>query len=482
MYISEKTGSTLFTLVVIGLCAVTLTYLTACSSSSDSSTTSTTPESTVVGSITGFGSIIMDNGVEYETDGLSDCEVDDQTATGVCEDSLSTGMHVTLHTDADEVVTSLKYDDELEGVTSNVLGNNGNYTFEVYGVTITTTNPGTQWDDFSANPPTEPELNGANVEISGEWQQNGTLIASYVEKQDASDDSHEVKGTVGAVTGTNFPLTLRNGSAIDVDGSALSPLPAEGDFVELKGNYNAGIFVATESEIEDESDFDSDSEAEITGTLISNTDSSTGYSIGNTDVDISNASSCSGLVGLLVEAEGAFNQDTEVLVVEECENEDEDLEVKCVVVDNAIIPDSTKPKVGSVECGFPGISGSLTIEFNDTPDLAMFSGDSTDSTFDLTNVFAGDCVEIKFSKDASGAYIAGLIEHEGSSECSSELEGTLDSFNDGIDITALGITFTVDPTNTVYNSPKTTLVSGAKVKIKDSNADGTADEIEAEVD
>jgi len=482
MYISEKTGSTLFTLTIIGLCIVILTYLTACSSDSGSSTTSTTSGSTVAGAITGFGSIIMDNGVEYETDGLSDCEVDDQTATGVCEDSLSTGMHVTLHTDSNNVVTALKYDDELEGVASNVTGANGDYSFEVYGVTITTTNPGTQWDDFSANPPTEPELNGANVEISGEWQQDGTLIASYVEKQDASDDGHEVKGTVGAITGTDFPLTLRNGSTIDVDGSALNPLPAEGDFVELKGNYNAGTFVANESEIEDESDFYSDSEAEITGTLISNTDSSTGFSIGNTDVDISNASSCTDLVGLLVEAEGTFNQDTEVLIVDECENEHEDLEVKCVVVDNATIPDSTKPKVGSVECGFPGTTGGpLTIEFNDTPDLAMFSGDSTDSTFDLTNVLAGDCVEIKFSEDASGAYIAGLIEHEGSSECSSEVEGTLDSFNDDVDITALGVTFSVDST-TVYNSPKTTLVSDAKAKIKDSDADGTVDEIEAEVD
>ena len=456
------------------LCTLAVTGLVSCSSS----TSSTTSESTVVGSITGFGSIIMDNGVEYETDGLSNCEVDDQTATGVCEDSLSTGMHVTLHTDANDVVTALKYDDELEGVTSNVTGTNGDYTFEVYGVTIATTNPGTQWDDFSTNLPDTSELNDVNVEISGEWQLDGTLIASYVEKQDASDDSHEVKGTVGAITGTDFSLTLRDGSTIiDVNGSALSQLPAEGEFVELKGSYNAGIFTATESEIEDENDFDSDSEAEITGTLISNTDSSTGFSIGNTDVDISNASSCSGLVGLLVEAEGTFNQDTDVLVVEECENEDEDLEVKCQVSNNAIVPDSTKPKVGSVECGFTGTTGGpLTIEFNDTPDLAMFSGDSTTSPFDLTNVLAGDCVEIKFSKDASGAYIAGLIEHEGSSECSSELEGTLDGFDDGIDITALGVTFAVDLT-TVYDSPKTTLVSGAKVKIKDNNADGTADEI-----
>jgi hypothetical protein len=428
----------------------------------------------------------MDNGVEYDTDGLSDCEVDDMPVAGVCEDSLSTGMHVALHTDANGAVTSLKYDDELEGVASNVNGTGGNYTFEVYGVTVTTTNPDTQWDDFDTNPPTDVELNDANVEVSGEWL-NGMLIASYVEKQDAGDTEQEVKGTVGVVSGSEFPLALKDGvTIIDVDGSALSTLPAEGDFVELKGAFDNGIgkFIATESEIEDEDDFDSDSEAEVTGTLTANTESSTGFSIGNTDVDISNASSCSGMTGLVVEAEGTYDQDTSVLVVDECEDEDEDMEVKCLVSNNADVPDSTKPKVGSVECDLGTTGGPLTIKFNDSPDMAMFSGDSTDITFDLTNVLAGDCVEIKFSKDANGDYIAGLIEHEGDGGCGSyELEGLLDSFNDGSDITVLGITFIVD-SFTTYNvaDPVSALTDGVEVTVKDNDADGTADDVEVEVD
>jgi hypothetical protein len=171
--------------------------------------------------------------------------------------------------------------------------------------------------------------------------------------------------------------------------------------------------------------------------------------------------------------------DTGVLVVRECEDEDEDMEVKCQVSNNAIIPDETKPKVGSVECDFTGTSGGpLTIKFNDTPDMAMFSGDSTASTFDLTNVLSGDCVEIKFSKDANGDYVAGLIEDEGTGCSSYELEGMLDSFNDGSDITVLGITFTLVQ-GTTYNPPdKTGLVDGAKVSIKDDGANGTADEVE----
>lgn len=471
MNISMTTRVVLYTLVVAGLIS--------CGGGSSSDEAATAGK-TVAGTIAGFGSIIMDNGVEYETDGLSNCEVDDDDVAGKCEDSLSTGMHVTLKTDANGVVTSLKYDDELEGVASNVLGTDGSgdYTFEIYGVTITTTSPYTQWDDFSANPPTKAELEGANIEVSGEWL-NGKLNASYVEMQ--SDSSHEVKGTVGAISGSDFPLTLRNGATIDVDANAVpvSQFPIAGDFVEVKGSYDGTIFTATEIEIEDEDDFDGDSEAEITGTLAVSPASPGGYSIGNTNVDISGAPSCTALIGLMVEAEGRY-QDSGglvVLVVEECENEDEDMEAKCLV--EATVPDISNPKVGSVICGFPGTTGDpLTIKFNDSPDLAMFSDDSTASTFDLTDVVMGDCVEIKFSKDANDDYIAGLIEHEGSGGCdSTELEATVDEFNKGSDITVAGVKFTTIAT--VYD-PNNSLVEGDKVKIEDNGPNGNADKIEVD--
>jgi len=183
---------------------------------------------------------------------------------------------------------------------------------------------------------------------------------------------------------------------------------------------------------------------------------------------------------LMVEAEGRY-QDTGVLVVEECENEDEDMEAKCEV-EAVTVPDIDKPKVGSVECGFPGTSGGpLTIIFNDSPDLAMFSDDSTASPFNLTNVDEADCVEIKFSEDASGDYIADLIEHEDNGGCdSTELEATVDLFNDATDITVAGITFTANPT--VYDpiGSNASLSAGDKVEIKDNDADGNADEIEVD--
>jgi len=455
------------------LCALSIAGLAACSSDggSDSDTSS---GSTVVGTITGFGSIIMDNGVEYETDNVSGCEIDDMNSAGKCDDDLNVGMRVRLETDGNGAVTSVRYDDELEGPATNVTGSNGNFEFEIFGVTVTTTSPETQWDDFTASPPAlAADLEGKNVEISGEWQ-GTSLIASYVEKQDDNDTEFEVKGTVGNLNPGGFTLTMRNGATIDV---VASENPADGSFVEIKGTFLNGTFTATEIEVEDEDDFDDESEVDITGMLVAKIPGP-GHSIGITDVDISNAPSCTDQVGQLVEAEGVYDPATGTLVVEKCENEDEDLKMKCDVSSVSAIDPAT-PKVGTVECTFLNTTGndSVTIEFQNTPNMAMFTGDDTMNTFDLRDVNQGDCVEIKASIDASSGsnqYIAGLIEHEGAGVCDEyELEGPVEAITAN-SITALGITYAIGSSAISGATP----IVGDIVEIKDNNGDGTADEIE----
>ena len=136
--------------------------------------------------------------------------------SGKCDDNLNVGMRVRLETDDNDTVLSLRYDDELEGPAANVTGSNGNFEFEIFGVTVTTTSPETQWDDFAANPPLlAADLEGKIVEISGEWQ-GTSLIASYVEKQDDNDTEFEVKGTVSNLNPGGFTLTMRNGATINV--------------------------------------------------------------------------------------------------------------------------------------------------------------------------------------------------------------------------------------------------------------------------
>lgn len=430
--------------------------------------------SSVVGSIAGFGSIIMSNGKEYDTSNISSCMVDDQSAPGRCEDSLSPGMTVRLELDPNGAVESVEYDDDLEGPALNVSGSAGNFSFMLFGATVMTTDPGTQWSGFSSSPPLLAELDGANVEISGEWQ-NGTLYASYVELQ--GDTSHEAEGQVGTVNGTSFTLLLKDGTSIGVDAASANQVPQAGDYVEVEGTWDGVTFTATRVEFEDPDDFDADGEADITGTLVQDAGSSTGYTIGSTEVDISNAPSCSGLEGTMVEAEGSYDQSTSVLVVDKCEDEEDELEMECLIGDVSV-PDPASPKVGSLECGFPGTSGGpLLIEFRDSPSLATFDDDSWDNPFDLTDVNSGDCVQIEAGMDSSGNYVAGMLElvSAGAACEKYKLGGPVNAFTDLVSITVLGISYSVDAT-TAY--PDGLPVVGDRVKITDSDADGVADSVE----
>jgi|GEM_PF-5466138 len=427
--------------------------------------------SSVAGAIAGFGSVIMSNGVEYNTDNVTACEVDNQSVSGKCEDSLSVGMIVNLQVDATGAVTSISYDNDLKGPATNVSGSDGNFSFQVFGADITTTNPGTQWRDFTTNPPLPAELDGTNVEISGEWQGN-MMVALYVEKQ--SDTTHEAEGTVGTVTGMMFALTLRDGTVINVDAAGANFMPQAGDYVGVEGAYDGTSFVATKVEIKDKDDFDSDGEAEITGTLAQDANSSTGHVIGATDVDISNAPSCDSLIGSVVEAKGSYDQASGVLVVDTCKNEGEDLEMKCLA--GMVSANDMMPKVGSVACTFPGATGEVQIEFRDAPDLAVFSGDSTLSPFALGDVRSGDCVEIEAHTDASGAHVAGLLNLEDAAMgCDTyKLQGPVDAFTDNVSITVLGVTFVVDA---MTDYPNGLPMVGDSVKIIDADGNGTADSV-----
>lgn len=450
------------------LCAFSVAGLQSCGSDN---ATSTPGGSSVKGAISGFGSIIMDNGEKYDTDSITSCVVDDQDVAATCVNNLSTGMYVSLHLDSNGRVTGVNYDDELEGVATGATGMNGEFTFQIYGVTVRTSNPGTVWDDFGTVPTSPVDIDNFNLEVSGEW--TGTeLLASYVEKQGDSDG--ELKGTVsGVVSGTtDFTLTLRNGSTVSIDGAALSVLPDNDEFVELDGTFNdtTGKFEATDFEIEDEHEFDDEEDSEITGTLVQNATNSTGYSIGTTDVNIDDAEGCASLVGSKVEAEGVFRDG--VLIVEECESEEDEIEVKCDLTN--VSPDAAEPKAGTAECGFTGTTGGpLSVTFSATH-LAMFSGDSVSTPFSLNDLSSGGCVEMKLTSDGSGGYRVGLIEDENETTCSDyEIEATAETVN-AADITVLGITF--DTTGAIGGAPS----AGDEVKLKDIGADGTIDTIEVD--
>ncbi len=452
--------------------AIAIIGLAACSGGGGGVGATAGSGNSVAGTIAGFGSVIMDNGVEYDTNSIATCEVDNLSVSGVCEDSLSVGMTVNMQVDANGAVSSIRYNNDLKGPATNVTGSAGVFSFTVFGAAIDTANPGTQWRNFTTNPPLLAELTGANVEISGTWQAN-SLTALYVEKQ--TDSANDAEGTVGTVNGTMFSLTLESGTVINVDAASANFMPQAGDYVGVEGTYDGVNFVATKISIEDGDDFDSDGEAEITGMLVLDANSSTGHSINNTDVDISGAPSCTNLVGSTVEAKGSYSQSLSVLTVNTCNNEQDDLAMMCLA--GTVTTDSLLPKVGSVTCTFPGATGDLLVEFRDSPQIALFSDDSRLNPFSLGDIRSGDCVEIEASTDATtGATVAGSVQMEGVGiSCEKyKLKGPVSAFTDNVSITILGVTYTVDATTSYPNGLP---VVGTSMKITDVDGNGIADSV-----
>ena len=228
------------------LLAVTLV---GCGGSGSSADTSQPPQpvataQTTVGQITGFGSIYV-NGVEFETDG-SVYEVDDSVASG--DDALAVGMVVKVQgsVNADGLTghaDNIVYDDDIEGIVEDLAtdANDPNIkTFMVMGVSVQADKNGTNFE--GEDEPTfsfETIMDGDNVEVSGEFS-GDVLIASYIEKQDASDDDFEVKGTVDEYNGSDqFVMILRNESSLNVTIAEGAEIPSmgvmDGQYVEVEG-------------------------------------------------------------------------------------------------------------------------------------------------------------------------------------------------------------------------------------------------------
>ena len=113
--------------------------LTACGGSSVAGDTAASPPSAIaksaVGEITGFGSIYV-NGVEYDTDGAS-YDVDDASASD--DSALAVGMVVTVQgsVNADGrtgTATSIYYDDEIEGIVEDLATDADNLSVKTFTV------------------------------------------------------------------------------------------------------------------------------------------------------------------------------------------------------------------------------------------------------------------------------------------------------------------------------------------------------------
>ena len=283
------------------------------------------------GSVTGYGSIIV-NGVHFDTTGAVVMKDDDAPVTNINDADINTlvsiGMIVTVKgTINDDGISgkaeSITYEDILEGP---VLGNpdSGATSFIALGQTIRVSGS-TIYDD-GLNTINDIK-DGQVVEISGFRDENGDIQAAYVAKKSDNyqpADEFEIKGT--ATVKNKYELTIGSLTVSTVI-AGIDVTNFDGEFIEAKGIFDGiDTLTASEVEIENESfDIDNADRAELEGIAISGcvatscdfvmsgltvrVNSNTQYDAGLSALDIT--------VGDKLEAEGTLQGG--VLIAEEIE-------------------------------------------------------------------------------------------------------------------------------------------------------------------
>jgi hypothetical protein len=224
-----------------------------------------------VGTVTAFGSVFV-NGVEFDTSKAS-FNVRGASASG--DGALSVGMVVRVKGGQDDnghgTATEIRYDAEIDGPVSGVTVDTADATikhFKIFGQDVLA-NATTVFKAEGGGAYAFADLaNGDHVEVSGDF--NGTvLVASFIEKQAATDLTFEVKGTISGLNATKFVLTLKGGSTLNVTLDAGVSLPTgvqDGSLVELHGTIPDATkpleFLASRVGVADHDEFDGEGKGE----------------------------------------------------------------------------------------------------------------------------------------------------------------------------------------------------------------------------
>lgn len=187
-----------------------------------------------VGPISTFGSVVV-NGVRYDTSTAS-FTIDDASGT---EDDLRVGDVVTVTGTIDDNGTTgtaetVTFDDSVKGPVESVdiVGSQ----LVVLGQTVLV-RPETSFDDGFATPSLEGVNVGQLVEVSGQIDANGNIVATRLEPKPAGTQ-FEVHGTVSNLDSANMRFNINN-LVVDYSSATLDNFPggqiSNGDFVEAKG-------------------------------------------------------------------------------------------------------------------------------------------------------------------------------------------------------------------------------------------------------
>ncbi len=452
-------------------------------SGSGTTTTSGSTGITTIGAITGFGSVFV-NGVEYETNS-TEYEVEDESAFD--DSALKVGMVVKVKGRVNPdgrtgTANQIIYEDELEGLVQGLTTDTTLKHFTVFGVPVTVSSTDTFFDtQHDAGFGFDTLANNDHVEVSGYF--NGqTLMATYIKKEDVSNNDFDVKGDITAINGGTYTLTSFFNANITFTLAAGAMIPASGiqigQYVEVEGTPTGpDSLEAFKVELEDRHHLsDDEGEIEIRGLLTADggnlqlngmpatLSSNTEYEPPELETTINNLPPD----GMMAKIHGDYRNG--VLVIDKIEDKQESLEFKGEVANVT----ATGAKTGILTISFGTATGTVTVNLDNN---TMYPDDNSLQQFDLrTDVRPGDYVEVKARQNQVGEVLATLLDVD-DTVGEFEVEGPLANFTDGSSVTAMNVTFTVD-NGTVYLPRKP--VSGDIVDITDLDRDGSAETVEIE--
>jgi hypothetical protein len=431
------------------------------------------------GSITGFGSVFV-GGVKFETDAAA-IFIDGEPAS---ERDLAVGMVVLLDGAVNDdgrtgSATRIIYDDELRGPIESIepSANGDALLLVILGFNVIVERTGTVFDDVSFDTLAVGDL----VEVSGFPQEGNRLRATRIEREDnfvPGSTTVELKGIARNVTAGSFTignLTVDTSSAfLDEDDGALT----DGVRVEVEGTLAGGVITATEVDTQDglASGLAAGDTFSLEGSISAFVDGSD-FRVRGVPVDGSNATlSPVDLVidnGMIVQVRGTW--DGERLIADSVSNRRGRVEIEA--------------PVGMIDAGSGVIELALAAgTISVATDQRTRLDDNRDGVerLSLGDIVAGDFLEVE-AYIANDRLVATVIDRE---EADDEVvQAPVEAFNEGSDITLLGVTFTVG--DTVYENLEdqditaesffTRLQVGDLIRLEDDGpADGLADEIEFE--
>jgi len=431
------------------------------------------------GTVTSFGSVFV-NGVEFETDS-STFEIEDASGT---QQGLRIGMVVqvsgTINADGiTGTATHINYGDDLEGPVSDITVGVDTRSFTIFGKTVVISAANTAFEDVDF-----AGVNNGNVlEVSGYYDQNGILQASYVERKSLDSNAStifEIKGLISNLSGSNFEV---QGINIDASAANLNDLPdglQNNQFVEVKGTFSNGLITATE--VEGEDSISESGEVEIEGIVtryVSNSD----FDVNGQKVNASSASfSPAGLTisaGTKLEVEGTVSNG--VLNATEVELREGSAEVSAKVKTIDVLNNNFTVEVLASQ-------PLITVQLTTTTRLEDELGDNDNLL--ISELAVDDFVSVQGLETSTSTITATQVKRESEIK-DTELQGrvTAESVND---FTVLGVTYPVNAGGgTSYENSleasvdqttflTLTILNQTVIAIKDEEPDGFADEVSIE--